>query len=119
MSVTFKIISYQRLTPGQQETFRTDLEKFSIGRSPENHWALPDPQRFMSGTHCWIENRGGTWFVVDTSTNGVFINGSDQRVPKNGSVALKTGDQIRIGDYELELAQQDSSGQGARPLSRR
>jgi len=113
MSVTLKIISYQRLTPGQQETFQTDLEKFSIGRSPENHWALPDPQRFMSGTHCWIENRGGTWYVVDTSTNGVFINGSDQRVPKNDSVALKVGDQIRIGDYELELAQQGGSGQAA------
>ena len=112
MSVTFKIISYQRLTPGQQETFQTDLEKFSIGRSPENNWALPDPQRFMSGTHCWIENRGGTWYVIDTSTNGVFINGSDQRMAKNDSVALKIGDQIRIGDYELELAQQDSSSPG-------
>lgn len=113
MSVTFKIISYQRLTPGQKETFQTNLEKFSIGRSPENDWALPDPQRFMSGKHCRIENRNGTWFVVDTSTNGVFVNGSDQRMTKNDATALKVGDQIRIGDYELELVQQDAGAAAA------
>ena len=107
MAVTFKIISYQRLTPGQQETFQTEMEKFSIGRSPENHWALPDPQRFMSGTHCWIEVSHGVCSVIDTSTNGVFINGSDHRMAKNDTVALNLGDQIRIGDYELEFAQMD------------
>ncbi len=109
MSITLKIISYQRLTPGQQESFQTDLDRFSIGRNPDNHWALPDPQRFMSGTHCWLENRNGTWFVTDTSTNGVFINGSDQRMSKNDSVALKQADRIRLGDYELEVDLQQSA----------
>jgi len=103
MSITLKIISYQRLTPGQQEHFQSDLAKFSIGRNPDNHWSLPDPQRFMSGTHCWLENRNGTWFLTDTSTNGAFINGSDKRVAKNDSVALNQGDKLRLGDYELEI----------------
>ncbi len=103
MSITLKIISYQRLTPGQQELFQTELNRFSIGRNPDNHWVLPDPQRFMSGTHCWLENRDGTWFVIDTSTNGVFLNGSEQRLAKNDPVALNQADRIRLGDYELEL----------------
>ena len=108
MSIKLKIISYQRLTPGQQELFQTDLDRFSIGRNPDNGWTLPDPQRFMSGTHCWLENRNGTWFVTDTSTNGVFINGSDLRVPRNDSVELNQSDRIRIGDYELEIDLQAS-----------
>jgi type VI secretion system protein len=108
MSITLKIISYQRLTPGQQELFQTDLDRFSIGRNTDNHWTLPDPQRFMSGTHCWLKNRNGTWFVTDTSTNGVFINGSDQRLTKNDSVELSHADRIRLGDYDLEIDLQGS-----------
>jgi type VI secretion system protein len=57
----------------------------------------------MSGTHCWLEDRDGTWYVTDTSTNGIYLNGSDQRVDKNDSVALNHGDRIRLGDYELEV----------------
>lgn len=109
MPITLKIVSYQRLTPGQNEFFRTDSNKISVGRSTENDLTLPDPQRFMSGTHCWIENRGGTWQLTDTSTNGVFMNGSDQRVPKGETVTLNDGDRIRLGDYELEFTAADAA----------
>ena len=115
MSITLKIVSYQRLTPGQQESFESDLDKFSIGRSPGNHWPLPDPQRFMSGTHCWVENRNGTWMLTDSSTNGVFINGSDQRVTKGDSVELNEGDHIRLGDYELQVNLQSLSNESFIP----
>ena len=103
MSITLKIISYQHLTPNQQESFSSDLNRFSVGRGNNNHWALPDPQRFLSGTHCWLENRNGAWFITDTSTNGVFINKSDQRMNKNESIEIRDGDRIRIGDYEFEV----------------
>jgi len=103
MSILLKIISYQRLTPGQQDSFQADTEKFSLGRSPDNDWVLPDPQRFMSGTHCRLEKRNGTWFITDMSTNGVFLNGSDRRMDKDDSQKLDHGDRIRIGDYEFEV----------------
>jgi type VI secretion system protein len=103
MPITLKITSYQRLTPDQDECFTSDQKRFSIGRADSNHWTLPDPQRFMSGTHCWIEDRHGAWFITDTSTNGVFINKSDQRMNKNDSVEIKDGDSIRIGDYDFTV----------------
>lgn len=103
MPITLKILSYQRLTPGQQESFTSDRNRISIGRGSENDLTLPDPQRFMSGTHCCIENRGGAWHLTDTSTNGVFMNGSSQRVERGESVALNDGDRIKLGDYELEF----------------
>lgn len=102
MSITLKIISYQRLTPGQEKSFTSDASRISIGRNPDNDWVLPDPQRFMSGTHCHLELRGGNWYITDTSTNGVFINSSDHRMAKNESQVLHHGDRIRLGDYELE-----------------
>lgn len=115
MPITLKILSYQRLTPGQDASFSTDLSKFSIGRNAGNDLTLPDPQRFMSGTHCRIENRQGTWYLVDTSTNGVFVNGSDERVSKDASIALNNGDRLKLGDYELEFCEKadaPSAGKG-------
>lgn len=103
MPITLKIVSYQRNTPSQEQSFSSELNRFSVGRGSDNHWTLPDPQRFMSGTHCWFENRNDTWFITDTSTNGVFLNKSDQRMTKNESVELHQGDSIRIGDYDLEV----------------
>ena len=117
MPVTLKITSYQRLTPGQEDRFSPGSGKFSIGRSQDNHWTLPDPQRFMSGTHCWLEERGGTWYLTDTSTNGTYINGSDKRVEKNDSVKLRTGDRIKLGDYELEVSVDDQPGAVAESAS--
>ena len=32
----------------------------------------------MSGRHAEIEHRGGTWLLRDTSTNGTFVNDSDE-----------------------------------------
>jgi len=113
MPVTLRITSYQRLTPGQVAQFSPAATRFSIGRSQDNHWTLPDPQRFMSGTHCWLEMRNGSWYLTDTSTNGTYINGSDKRVDKNDSVRLDNGDRIRVGDYELEVDLEEQPGPGA------
>jgi type VI secretion system protein len=103
MPLSLRITSYQRLTPGQQNEFRTDSDSFTIGRSAENDWAIPDPQRFLSGVHCKIEHRGEDFFLTDVSTNGVFMNGAADRIPRNETVQLVQGDRFRIGDYEFEV----------------
>ncbi|MCF6263448.1 MAG: type VI secretion system-associated FHA domain protein TagH [Xanthomonadales bacterium] len=103
MQLTLKIVSYQRLTPGQQDHFNAKSNTFSIGRSANNDWVIPDPQRFLSGVHCRIHYEGDVFYITDTSTNGVFINGSSQRLQRDTSVALNNRDTIRIGDYEFEV----------------
>ncbi len=104
MPITLKIVSYQRHTPGQNDSFSTDRDQISIGRNAENDLALPDPQRFMSGLHCWIEKQDDGWRLKDVSLNGVFINGSEDRVPKGETISLSEGDLIKLGDYELEFS---------------
>ena len=50
-------------------------DRFTIGRAQENDWVLPDPEQHLSRQHCVIERRGDGFCVVDTSANGVFVNG--------------------------------------------
>jgi len=116
MQLSLKIISYHRLTPGQQEIFQPQSDSFTIGRSDENDWAIPDPQRFLSGVHCRIHSEGDRFFITDTSTNGVFLNGSETRLERNETVGLSAGDKIRIGDYEFKVLIEEG-GFSASPLA--
>ena len=116
MQLSLKIISYHRLNPGQQEIFQPQSDSFTIGRSDENDWAIPDPQRFLSGVHCRIHCEGDHCYLTDTSTNGVFLNGSGTRLERNETVELSQGDKIRIGDYEFEVLIEESFS-SASPLA--
>jgi len=109
MSISLKITSYQRLTPSQQSVYKAESDSFTIGRNHENDWAIPDPQRFLSGVHCRIHKDGDKYLITDTSTNGVFLNGSEDRLSKNEPVDLEAGDRFRIGDYEFEVLIEDDS----------
>lgn len=112
MSLSLKITSYQRLTPNQQSVYHAESDSFTIGRNHENDWAIPDPQRFLSGVHCRIHKEGDKYCITDTSTNGVFLNGSEDRLTRNEPVDLVAGDKFRIGDYEFEVIVDDGSLSG-------
>jgi pSer/pThr/pTyr-binding forkhead associated (FHA) protein len=70
----------------------------TIGRSQDADVQISD--RYASGLHCRVFNRGDTYFVEDMrSTNGTLLN--DQ--PVDTEVRLADGDVIRIGDTELRF----------------
>ena len=73
----------------------------SIGRSSDNEWILPDPERYLSGKHARIDFRAGTYVLVDTSSNGTYVNGAQVPLGKYHDYLLKDGDYIRLGEYEL------------------
>lgn len=72
-----------------------------IGRGLSNEWVLPDPH--MSKNHCSIQYRDGQFSITDTSTNGVFLNGSPERMERGSSVVIGDGDRLKIGDYDIRL----------------
>jgi type VI secretion system protein len=78
--------------------------RLTIGRGPDNDLVLPDPQRYLSKTHCVIafDARGGT--VTDTSTNGVFLDGNAERLQRNVPTPLAEGSVLRFGGYQLSVA---------------
>ena len=88
------------------ETRRVDTDAVSLGRGSDNDWVLPDPERVLSKQHCVIRRQadgplgGGHWQVVDSSSNGTFLNGRclDPGVAR----AITDGDRLAFGAYEIE-----------------
>lgn len=90
---------------GDHDTRTLRNGTLSIGRGPGNDWILPDPERHLSKSHCMIVAAGGRHLLTDVSTNGVFVNGAAERVPRNGQVELTDGDEIRLGDYLITVSE--------------
>jgi type VI secretion system FHA domain protein len=79
----------------------------TIGRGAENDWVLPDPDRFLSKKHCVIEYQDGRYYLTDTSSNGVFLNHSAQRLERDHAIELHDGDVLTLGAYELSVRLED------------
>lgn len=104
MSLKLTITSYQRLSPGQESVKVLDRGSISIGRASKNDWILQDPERILSSEHCIVHYKDGGYVLTDTSTNGTFLNDSEQRIPRNQAVRLKDGDHFVLGEYEITVA---------------
>ncbi len=98
---------------GSRDTRTLSRGTLSIGRAPGNDWVLADPERQLSKTHCVIAAAAGRYVLTDLSTNGVFVNGSAERVPRNGEVELTDGDEIRLGEYVIAVAETAAQALGA------
>ena len=87
----------------------------SIGRQEGNDWTLPDPDRFMSTRHATVSFENGTWRLADVSTNGTYINDPEQAVSRDEPLALRDGDHLFIGAYEVlvQLIEVDAPSEGA------
>jgi hypothetical protein len=79
---------------GLEENRRFDLiGGLSIGRSKESDVRIED--RYASGIHARVFERGGRHFVEDmSSTNGTLLNGATLV----GEAELLDGDTVQIGD---------------------
>lgn len=83
--------------PAANMTFHLVEDLTYIGRSADNHIALPDTS--VGKRHCSIQIRDKTYQIEDLqSVNGVFLNG--QKVLK---AFLKDGDSIRLGSSEMQF----------------
>ena len=102
MSLCLTITSYHKITPGQCPEKSMDNGVMAIGRSNENDWILPDPERLVSAQHCVIQYKDGRYYLTDNSTNGVELVNAGIRLRRGNSEPLQDGELIRIGDYEIQ-----------------
>ncbi|MBV9749926.1 MAG: type VI secretion system-associated FHA domain protein TagH, partial [Acetobacteraceae bacterium] len=103
---------------GHRETRTLSAGTLSIGRAPGNDWVLPDPDRYLSKTHCVISIENGRPVLTDLSTNGVHINGASQPTSRDSRVVLTDGDEFRLGDYSITVAEtQDQPASRPAPLA--
>ncbi|MGU9809195.1 type VI secretion system-associated FHA domain protein TagH [Pseudomonas sp. LF052] len=102
MSLCLTITSYHKITPGQCPEKSMNQGVMAIGRSSDNDWVLPDPERLVSSQHCVIQYKDGRYYLTDNSTNGVELVNAGIRMRRGNSEPLQDGELIRIGDYEIQ-----------------
>jgi predicted component of type VI protein secretion system len=62
---------------------------------------LPDPERYVSSHHARIVYADGRYNLMDTSSNGTFVNGAKEALGRQSVHTLAAGDRLVIGGYEV------------------
>jgi type VI secretion system FHA domain protein len=104
MALTLEIISEHREIVGDDAVREFSEGGGTIGRSLQNDWILPDPDRYISGRHAAIDHKGGIYYLADLSSNGVYINDENEPIGKGNPRRLFNGDRLRLGDFEITVS---------------
>ena len=103
MALRLRVVSDHRRSLGDRGNIVFGVGGGTIGRSADNDWVLPDPQRYVSAHHARVSFRQGSYFLEDLSTNGAFANDGDVAIGKVGPHKLQNGDLLRFGDYQVSV----------------
>jgi type VI secretion system protein len=117
MALRLRIVSDHRRVLGERSTVVFSAPGGTIGRSADNDWVLPDPQRYISAHHARVQCRSDGYFLEDLSTNGVYVNDGDRPLAKLGPYRLRNGDLLRFGDYHVIVAIENGSAGAIQPAS--
>jgi type VI secretion system FHA domain protein len=101
MALQLKIVSEHRDELGNDADHEFGESGGTIGRSLENDWVLPDPKRYISARHASIDYKAGMFYLLDTSSNGVYMNDEVEPVGRGNSRRIFNGDRIRMGDIQF------------------
>ena len=117
MALRLRVVSDHRRSLGDRGSIVFGVGGGTIGRSADNDWVLPDPQRYVSAHHARVSFRQGSYFLEDLSTNGAFANDGDVAIGKLGPHKLQNGDLLRFGDYQVSVAlEAEAAADGAQEL---
>ena len=110
MALRLNIVSehHELMGDDAERVFREDGG--TIGRSLQNDWILPDRDRYISGRHATIDHKGGIYYLLDTSTNGVYINDEIEPIGKGNPRRLFDGDRMRMGDFQFTVSLDSGEG---------
>jgi type VI secretion system protein ImpI len=103
MPLTLEVVGRKaaQMGAGARKVFQ---EGGTIGRLRDNDWVFPD--QYISGRHARISFVDGRYLIEDTSTNGVFVNSLENRIPRGEPYPLQHGDTLYVDDYEVRVSLQ-------------
>lgn len=99
-----KLVITLRKTSDNSFNRKFEFTQFPVklGREADNDIVLEDQRKVVSRNHAKIIDADGLTQIVDLgSANFTYLNGN--KLFPNDENALKTGDLIKIGDYELDV----------------
>jgi type VI secretion system FHA domain protein len=101
--LTIRAVSFKGRPLDRELVARFEEAGGTIGRGEGNTLVLADPERFISRTHATIAFQAGGYVITDTGTkNPVVVNG--RSLGSGSQTRLGDGDQIKVGDYVLQVA---------------
>lgn len=109
MTLHLRITKAPDGAPVSQSQYTFDEHGGSLGRGPDNHWVLPDPERILSSRHCEFLFESGRYQLLDLSTNGTFVNDSPEPLGKGTAAPVHNGDVIEVGDYRFSIEMTESA----------
>ena len=109
MALILEVINYRGAQPLNSLTARFDENGGSVGRSYDNHLALPDEEKIISRHHGDIHHENGVFVYSDASTGGTLLCNEGRMLEKGDSVILADGDLLKIGEYEIRVSIVDES----------
>ena len=104
MALTLHVTSYKNHSPLSELSVIVNEEGCTIGRATSNDFVLPDVERIISHQHASIQFEGGSYYLSDNSTNGVFINHAPDPVGQGNKILLHDGDILTIGKYDCAIS---------------
>src|SRR5215468_5601922 len=101
--LTIRAVSFKGRPLDRELSARFEEAGGTIGRGEIDELVLTDPERFISRTHATISFQAGGYLITDTGTkNPVVVNG--RSLGSGSQTRLGDGDQIKVGDYVLQVA---------------
>lgn len=73
----------------------------TIGRGGECTWVLNDKTTTLSTLHAEIVYKGGNYYLIDLSTNGIAYKRENRLVPPGELVLLHESELLSMGPYEI------------------
>lgn len=101
MELILEVINPQSADPSVKTSHRFREAGGLIGRGDQCVWRLPDSSRHLSSQHALIAVENGAFYLEDCSTNGVFVNGSDQPLGKGRRHPVTDGDEYQMGPFRI------------------
>lgn len=117
MPMTLRILSGPGNLLETETTKVFDEEGGTIGRAPSCDWNLPDPENFVSGNHASVIWQDGEFYLIDTSTNGTYVNNMPEPIPSGKPLLLTHEDQFGIGNYKIEVSLDPKDAERAKDCS--
>lgn len=101
MELVFEVLNTQQVVPKQLSSKTFKQAGGVIGRAKDCDWVIPDEQRHLSNHHAVISYHDGTFFLTDTSRNGIKASASGAYLRKGEPQRIEHGSLFTLGDFEI------------------
>jgi len=72
-----------------------------IGRAEECDWVIPDRKRVVSSRHAEVSFHDGSFYLTDTSSNGILAKATNTLLPKGQPQRIEHGALYVFGDFDI------------------